>query len=119
MQTSRTRLLIIDDEVGLTQLMKINLERFGDYLVEVVNHSPAAFAAALKFRPDLILLDMEMPLMAGEEVLKNLKSEPLLEKIPVVAFSAFDERGTGSLPRVPKPVTLDRLMKTINSNLVG
>lgn len=63
------RILMIDDEVAFTNLVKVNLERTGRYEVRVENRPLCALAAALEFKPDAILLDVVMPELDGGQIL--------------------------------------------------
>lgn len=67
-----------------------------------------------EYRPDAIILDLQMPVMDGWEVLKHLKNDPALSKIPVHVISAMDEvkAPQGSVAYVKKPVTKDGLEMT-------
>src|SRR5919109_851520 len=64
----KPRILIVDDEPAFTRLVKLALEQDGYYEVQEENHGRHALAAALEFRPDLVLLDVIMPDMGGAEV---------------------------------------------------
>ena len=55
------RILMIDDDVPLTQTVRINLEDTGRYEVMVENNPRNALATAREFQPDLVLLDVVMP----------------------------------------------------------
>jgi len=73
------KILIIDDEENYTALLKLNLEFRLGHEVEMVNRSDEAVEAALRFRPDVILLDVVMPGMDGGDVLhpiRNASSAP-------------------------------------------
>ena len=82
------RILIVDDEVAFTNLVKVNLERTGRYQVRVENFPTAAVAAALEFKPDAILLDVVMPEMDGGQLLAELKANEELKQIPVMLLTA-------------------------------
>ena len=55
------KILLVDDEAGFTELLKMNLERAGGYEVRIENESTKALAAVRSFMPDAILLDVVMP----------------------------------------------------------
>ena len=63
-----TKILIIDDEVVFTDLMRMNLEKTGEFKVKVENESTLALRAAREFEPDVILLDIVMPGMDGGDL---------------------------------------------------
>ena len=62
------RVLIIDDDIALTQVLKINLDETGNYESRIVNVSSNAMAAAREFKPDIILLDVVMPGLDGGDI---------------------------------------------------
>src|SRR6266404_310356 len=82
------RILIIDDEVAFTNLLKVNLERSGRYQVRAENHPTNGLAAALQFKPSLILLDVVMREMDGGQLLAALTANNQLKDIPVVLLTA-------------------------------
>lgn len=125
---NKKRILLVDDDVGLTQLVKMNLEECGEYEVHIENRSSQAVAAAKTFRPDLILLDYIMPGMDGGDVSSRLRDDPALQKIPVIVITALisnSETGdAGSVFRnghimVAKPVKLDKLKQCIDAQLAA
>src|SRR5262245_66646062 len=82
------RILVIDDEISFTRLLKLNLEQTNKYVVRVENWPEEAFEAARKFRPDLILLDVIMPRMVGGDVVAQLRADTALRFVPIVFLSA-------------------------------
>lgn len=89
----KKRILIIDDDVSLTQMVKINLEETGNYEVLVQNRSSQALASAKSFRPDLILLDYIMPGMDGGDVSAQLHNDPFLSTVPIIMVTALVSNG--------------------------
>lgn len=85
---TKKRILVVDDEVSITRLLKLNLEKTGLYDVREENSGEGACAAAETFLPDLIITDVMMPDMGGGEVAARLRENPLLRKIPVVFLTA-------------------------------
>jgi len=59
----------VDDEVVLTKMVKLNLERTGNYQVRTENQGSKALQAAQEFQPDLIFMDVMMPDMGGDEAI--------------------------------------------------
>src|SRR3989338_1563794 len=80
----KIRLLLVDDEADLAALTKLNLERLGPYEVRTENDPRRAVAAALAFRPDVIILDFTMPRMDGGQVAAALRAEGSFRDTPVL-----------------------------------
>ena len=120
----KKRIFVIDDEPSITRTMKVNLERTGTYTVATENHGPHALAAAREFQPDLILLDVMMPEISGDEVAAQFHADPALQHVPIVFLTAIvspKETGgeylvSGGQTFVAKPVNLDSLIKCIEEN---
>lgn len=87
-ETSKKRILIVDDEAVLTRLMRISLERTGMYEVRTENKSTSVIATAEEFRPDLIMLDLIMPEQDGGDVVEALRKNATLKEVPVVFLTA-------------------------------
>ncbi len=77
----KKRILVVDDEAALTRMVKMNLERTGNYEVRTENQGAKAVAAAREFMPNLIFLDVMMPDMSGDEVSQQLRDDPVLAGI--------------------------------------
>ncbi|EKD28053.1 MAG: Sensor protein [uncultured bacterium] len=83
----KSKILIIDDEPEILILVKSRIESSG-YKGITAGSGKAGIELAMKEKPTIILLDLLMPEMDGYEVMKQLKSNPLTEKIPVILFTA-------------------------------
>jgi DNA-binding response OmpR family regulator len=120
------RILIIDDDKGLTQMVKLNLQATGHYEVCIENCSTHAVETARRFHPDLILLDYVMPGLDGGDVTLRLQEDPLLSSVPIIMVSALVSNaeaspdGTvscGGQVMLAKPVTMRNLLKCIERHL--
>ena len=116
------KILIIDDEVAFTDLMRMNLEKTGEFEIQVENNSASAMRVAKEFLPDVILLDIVMPGMDGGDLSARFKEHPQLKDTPVIIISALvanDETGedavavSGDQIIVAKPVRIEKLRKSI------
>lgn len=83
------KILIIDDERDICQLIKQNLELDGAYKVIIETTGREGLSAAAHEKPDLIFLDVIMPGMSGFEVLERLKAKAETASIPVVMLTAL------------------------------
>src|SRR5215213_6425558 len=82
----KKRVLVIDDEKDLLDLLTYNLQRNG-YDVVTSQNGNEALEVAVKEDPDLILLDLMLPGLAGTEVARRLKSDPRTAQIPLVMLT--------------------------------
>lgn len=82
------RILIIDDDEGFSDFLKINLELRGDYECMIATDGEEGLRIANDDNLNLILLDIMMPGIDGFEVLKRLKSRDKTKKIPVIMLTA-------------------------------
>jgi excisionase family DNA binding protein len=85
--TGTTRVLIVDDEQDIVEVLEKILEDEARYEVEVATSGFAAGITAEKFRPHVILLDMDLSDIDGREVAKQVKSNPDLQLCKVIAMS--------------------------------
>ncbi len=117
----KKRILVVDDEAVLTRMVKMNLERTGNYEVRTENQGSLAIQAAREFKPDLIFLDVMMPDMSGDEVSQQLRDDPVLAEIKIVFMTAIvtkaetSEMGgeIGGNEFLAKPVKTEELVATI------
>ena len=118
-------ILIIDDEVSFTRMVKMNLEKTGTFDVRVENRAAAALPAAREFRPDLVLLDVIMPNMDGGDVAKQIKRDRNLKTTPIVFLTAtVSKREAGEVGLnsggelfLAKPVSVEALIACINEHV--
>jgi DNA-binding response OmpR family regulator len=82
------KILVIDDEGDLLKLAKTRLEASG-YNISTLDSGDRALEAAIREKPDLILLDIVMPGKNGCDVCRELKADPVTRGIPVVVFTAY------------------------------
>lgn len=87
---TRERILVVDDEEDLLELVNYNLSREG-FRVDCVASGEAALAAARKNLPDLIVLDLLLPSVDGLEVCRLLKNDPRTKHIPIIMLTAKSE----------------------------
>ena len=119
------RILIIDDESGFTNLVKLNLEQTGRFVVGVVNNPVEAVVVAQNFKPQLILLDVMMPTKDGGELLAELEANEQLKNVPVLFLTAStmnqlaraQQAAVRGRPVLAKPVTPQDLIRRIDESL--
>ncbi len=125
MNTEKKRILVVDDEPSITRILKLNLEQTGNYEVATENVSRAAVAAAERFEPDLMLLDVMMPGLDGGNLASQLQASPKLKNVPIVFLTAAVTRDelrerhgvVGGLPFLAKPVNLQEVLACLQQQL--
>jgi len=119
------RILIVDDDPSSTHLVKVLLERAGNYLVLEENNAAKAHEAARNFRPDAILLDIMMPEKDGGEVAAQIEADPDLRSTPIIFLTALvTEPETKAGLRIEgrrslaKPINIPELIEQIEESLL-
>jgi DNA-binding response OmpR family regulator len=117
------KILVVDDEVYMVELLRVTLEDAGFQIVAAYD-GPSALTAAGAHKPDLISLDVNMPGMNGIEVCRKLKSAPATSKIPVIILSAFTQesdiakgKAAGADAYMIKPFNIDEYANQIKKML--
>jgi CheY-like chemotaxis protein len=120
------RILIVDDEPGTTRLVKILLEKTGEYFVLEENDLAKAHQSARTFRPHLILLDVVMPQINGSEVAARIQADHELQNTPIIFLTALATRGEAKnslniqgRPFLAKPINIPKLINTIKEHLAA
>ena len=121
---AKKRILVVDDEKSLTNLLKLNLEETGNYEVRAENWAEDAVPAAREFKPDLILLDIIMPRMPGGNVAAEIDADPQLKGTPIVFLTAAVrkhqvEENEGIIcehPCLAKPASIEEVIAAIEKH---
>jgi DNA-binding response OmpR family regulator len=121
-QMRRPRILIVDDEPGLVRVMTMMLTHLNRYEVRSVTDATQALEAAVKFKPDLVLLDWIMPHLCGGDVAQQIRSESRVTNTPILFLSAIiaKQNEIGELagfPAVAKPIGVHELVAAIEAQL--
>jgi CheY-like chemotaxis protein len=110
-------ILVVDDHPEITDLLSEALTEEG-YQVRVAHDGASALRAIKREPPDLLLVDIAMPVMRGDELLSQLRSDGFVE-LPVIVMTAdtrperFRPMGANQLLR--KPFDLERLIATVEA----
>lgn len=117
------RILVVEDEADLAHLVQVNLELAG-YEVSIARDGAEGVAAVREDPPDMVLLDVMMPVLDGWGVLTRLDEDPGLDDLPVVMLTALSEerdliRGhlQGAIRYVTKPFEMRRLLEAVEQAL--
>lgn len=89
----RKRILLVDDEPALREIYDVELTR-SDYEVLLATNGEEGLATIRREMPDAILLDLQMPVKDGFDVLRELSRDERLKRIPVVILSNADEEAS-------------------------
>lgn len=109
--------LLVDDSEAVLAYERAALS--GHYSIRTATDGAKALHELAKHPPALVLLDLSMPVMDGDEVLAKMKADPSLSRIPVVIVSSEIARGRaclqgGAAAFAPKPVRADELLALVN-----
>jgi DNA-binding response OmpR family regulator len=122
-KTAQTKILIVDDEPDLVSTVQYRL-KFAECEVVTACNGQEGLAKAAAEMPDLILLDTNMPVMNGHEMLERLRGETTLKDIPVIMLTARCEpqdiataSSHGISDYVTKPFDFAQLMEKIRGVL--
>lgn len=81
------RILLVDDEPDLLELVRINLHQAG-YEIETAENGRDALACLRRKRPDLVVLDLMLPDLSGTEICRQIRSAPELSDLPIIMLTA-------------------------------
>ena len=115
-----TKVLYVEDNDDDVYMLKMRLELLGDFEVLAAEDGEKGCEMAATERPDIILMDLEMPVVDGWEATRRLRSNPQTRDIPVIALSAHTLAGerekalaAGCNEFDTKPIEFDRLVATV------
>ena len=121
----KKRIMVVDDEVPFTRLLKMSLEQGGSYVVRVENDPCRALEAADQFLPHLVLMDVMMPVIDGGTLAAQFEAVSHLRNVPIVFLTAAVRRDEvrarhgqiGGLPFLAKPVDFKELTECLQRKL--
>jgi len=116
-------ILVVEDQADNRQIIRDLLSAL-DYELAEAENGVEALAAIAKQKPDLILMDIQMPIMDGYEATRRIKADPANKGIPIIAVTSYalsgDEqkaREAGCDDYVPKPYSPRQLLAKIRQYL--
>ncbi|WP_345949101.1 MULTISPECIES: response regulator transcription factor [unclassified Mucilaginibacter] len=115
------KILVCDDDEGILDMVSFVLEDSG-YDVIPERNSLNVYSLIEKEQPDLLLLDLWMPVLSGDQVLRVLKSNPQTKGLPVIVISASTEgkkiaEEAGASSFIAKPFDIDQLVNRVQHML--
>ncbi len=119
-----TRILYVEDNDDNVYMLKLRFELLDGFEVLVAENGEAGCAKAIAENPDVILMDLDLPVVDGWEASRRLKNNPATHDIPIIALTAHAMSGSrdralaaGCDEFNTKPVDFDRLLQKINQLL--
>lgn len=117
------KVLVIDDEENIIEFIRLGL-RYEGFQVESASNGEQGIVAAQRVNPDLIILDLMLPVIDGLEVCRRLRANPITREIPVLMLTAKDEvrdritgLRTGADDYLTKPFDFDELLERMRAIL--
>ena len=118
LESGRRKILVVDDDQDLVELITDVLERDGRFETRSVNNGFDAGMMVKDYRPDLIVLDVMLPDINGKEVCQRVRSDKSLESVKIICISGMveqdkiaDLRAAGADDFMHKPFTVDKLLE--------
>ncbi|MCC7335332.1 MAG: response regulator [Pirellulaceae bacterium] len=120
LENGKKKLLIVDDEQDLVELMADAFARDGRFEIRTANNGFDAGMQVREFRPDVVVLDVMLPDINGREVCQRVRSDTTLDSVKIICISGMieqdkvaDLRAAGADDFVQKPFTIDRLIERV------
>jgi DNA-binding response OmpR family regulator len=122
---SKTKVLIVDDDMATSRLLGLGLEKTGAFEVKVENSATHAHSKAREFDPDVILLDVCMPGADGGDVAFRIHGDPALKSTPIIFLTSLvsgQEASNTAVLRggyefLSKPASIAKVIECINRHL--
>jgi DNA-binding response OmpR family regulator len=123
-RANRRRVLVVEDELDIAELIKHTLERGGDIEVELAASGDAALKASSEQPPDLVVLDLNLPVLSGLEVCRILRQRTATATVPIIMLTARTSEGdrvmgldSGADDYVTKPFSVRELAARVRAAL--
>ena len=119
-----SKILIIDDDQSICQLIMMYLNAAGYQNIGVAYDGGVGLEKIQSLNPDLVILDLSMPVMDGEEVLKRVRADPSFDDMPIIVETAKDSHETrnevlriGATNIISKPIDPEVLLGRVHTHL--
>ena len=117
------RILVVEDQADNRKIIRDTLAGT-DYEIIEAENGEEALAAIAKARPDLILMDIQLPIMDGYTATRHIKGDPALRSIPIIAITSYALSGEEKKAReagcdeyIPKPYSPRELLAKVRQYL--
>lgn len=118
LESGKRKLLIVDDDEELVELMTDVFARDGRFDIKTANNGFGAGMLVKEFRPDLVILDVMLPDINGKEVCQRVRSDPSMKSVKIICISGMveqdkiaDLRAAGADDFMNKPFSVDKLLQ--------
>ncbi|MDE0936686.1 MAG: response regulator [Pirellulales bacterium] len=118
LESGKRKLLIVDDDVELVELMADVFARDGRFEIKSANNGFGAGMLVKEFRPDLVILDVMLPDINGKEVCQRVRNDPSMKTVKIICISGMveqdkiaDLRAAGADDFMNKPFSVDVLLE--------
>lgn len=120
LESGKRKLLVVDDDVELSELLRDSFLRDGRFEVKVANNGFDAGMMVKEFLPDIVILDIMLPDINGKEVCQRIRGDNTLESVKVICISGMieqdkvaDLRAAGADDFMQKPFTVEKLLDRV------
>ncbi|MFD2598762.1 response regulator [Sphingobacterium corticis] len=118
----KKKIMICDDDAGIVNMLEMLLEFAGDYSVESDTDSLHIHEKLLTEKPDLLLVDLWMPVVSGDQVIKRVRETRELAYLPIIAISASPDGEQIALDAgadlfLAKPFDMDEILAKLDHYL--
>lgn len=115
------KIMICDDDSGILEVLEMMLEMEG-FSVSTEKNSTNLLKEIAIVKPDLLLMDLWMPVLSGDQLLKTIRTTTEFQKLPVIIFSASVDgseiaKNAGADDFIAKPFDMDNVVDTIRKVL--
>ena len=118
LESGKRKLLIVDDDEDLVELMVDAFARDGRFEIKSANNGFGAGMLVKEFRPDLVILDVMLPDINGKEVCQRVRNDPSMKSVKIICISGMveqdkiaDLRAAGADDFMNKPFSVDALLE--------
>ena len=118
LESSKRKVLIVDDDQDLVELLVDAFERDGRFDIRTANNGFGAGMLVKEFRPDLVVLDVMLPDINGKEVCQRVRSDETLDSVKIICISGMveqdkvaDLKAAGANDFMQKPFQVDKLLE--------
>ena len=118
LESGKRKLLIVDDDVELVELIADVFARDGRFEIKSANNGFGAGMLVKEFRPDLVILDVMLPDINGKEVCQRVRNDPSMKTVMIICISGMveqdkiaDLRAAGADDFMNKPFSVDVLLE--------